>query len=78
MNLENEAAYLFITAILKELLEQGLITKAQFRQIDRYKCRGIPPYCRLCLVMLVIDRFVPSWYCCVLPAKAVGSTQQGG
>lgn len=23
MNLENEAAYLFITAILKELLEQG-------------------------------------------------------
>ena len=36
MNLENEAAYLFITAILKELLMQELITKAQFRQIDRY------------------------------------------
>ena len=36
MNLENEAAYLFITIILKELLKQELITKAQFRQIDRY------------------------------------------
>ena len=43
MKLENEAAYLFITAILKELLEQGLITKAQFRQIDRYNAEVYHP-----------------------------------
>ena len=43
MNLENEAAYLFITAILKELLMQELITKAQFRQIERYNAEVYHP-----------------------------------
>lgn len=43
MNLENEAAYLFITIILKELLKQELITKAQSWQIDRYNAEVYRP-----------------------------------
>ena len=34
--LQNTAFYLFVTKLLKIILEQGLITEVQYEKIDRY------------------------------------------